>query len=144
WDCAIWDGARVDDEIAHALQVELELLQIFKRYENLRYPDRDGIDRPLFRCEFDATYDLARQIANRQPTTFAHEFPAWPKRLSLVLVDEMHDLNLAMFKILRGLLDSTGARFCGVGDYDQVIHATAGAERRFMSKDIDLGERRGV
>ncbi|MBW8830534.1 MAG: ATP-dependent helicase [Burkholderiales bacterium] len=144
WDCAIWDGARVDDELAHALQLEPEFLQIFKRYENLRYPSRDGIDRPLFRCEFDATYDLARQIADPEPTTFVHEFPAWPKRLALVLVDEMHDLNLAMFKILRGLLDSTGARFCGVGDYDQVIHATAGAERRFMSKDIDLGEGRGV
>lgn len=144
WACAIWDGARVDDELSHALQVELEFLQIFKRYENLRYPARDGVDRPLFRCEFDATYDLARQIADPEPTTFVHEFPAWPKRLALVLVDEMHDLNLAMFKILRGLLDSTGARFCGVGDYDQVIHATAGAERRFMSKDIDLGEGRGV
>ncbi|MDB5820166.1 MAG: ATP-dependent helicase, partial [Rhizobacter sp.] len=137
-----WAGAVVDESLVDALDIEFEMLELFSTYEELRYPPHDGIDRPAFRCALDATYDLARLLANPEPTTYLQEMPAWPNQLSLLLVDEMHDLNLAMFTIMRSLLDSTPARFCGVGDYDQVIHTTAGAERRFMDRDVDLGERR--
>jgi DNA helicase-2/ATP-dependent DNA helicase PcrA len=142
FDQQVWAGAVVDESLVDALEIELPLLELFSTYEELRYPPFDGTDRPAFRCALDATYDLARLLANPEPTTYLHEMPAWPTQLSLLLVDEMHDLNLAMFTIMRGLLDSTPARFCGVGDYDQVIHTTAGAERRFMDRDVDLGERR--
>ena len=40
----------------------------------------------------------------------------------MVLVDEMHDMNAASFRVLRELLDSTPCQFCGVGDRDQVIY----------------------
>jgi DNA helicase-2/ATP-dependent DNA helicase PcrA len=60
-------------------------------------------------------------------------FSRWPGALQLLCVDEFHDMNEAMFTILRRLLDSNPqASFCGVGDPDQVLHQQAGAEPRFM------------
>jgi DNA helicase-2/ATP-dependent DNA helicase PcrA len=48
------------------------------------------------------------------------------------VVDEMHDMNQAMFTLLRGLLASNRCFFCGVGDIDQVIHKATGADAQFM------------
>ncbi len=141
-DRARWDGVALDDDWALDQRVEPGQLRLFSAYEALRWPQRDGVDRPRFRAPFDATYDLACLLADPEPTTLLSEIAAWPRQLGLLLVDEMHDLNLAMFTVLRGLLDQHATRFVGVGDFDQVIHEVAGAERRFMAADVDLGGRR--
>ena len=43
----------------------------------------------------------------------------------MLLVDEMHDMNAASFRVLR-VLDSTQCQFCGVGDRDQSSTAPTG------------------
>lgn len=134
-----WDGLRLDADRAEDLGVELVLLRLFDAYERLRDPRTDGADRPRFRGEFDATYDLARLLADPDSDTPLAEMGAWPRQVAHLLVDEMHDLNLAMFTILRALLQNPATRFCGVGDVDQVVHAGSGAEQRFMAPDVDLG-----
>lgn len=143
-DLASWDGRSANAALAEDLEVEPEMLRLHLAVEHLRYPQREGSDRPRYRAPFDATYDLARLLADPEPTTWLHELAAWPRDLDTVLVDEMHDLNLAMFTILRTLLADRPTRFCGVGDDDQVIHASAGAERRFMDADTDFGPGRRV
>lgn len=142
-DQALWGGQKVSPALAEELSVDLDLLKLFVAYEDSRYSKRDGVDYPLYRWQFDPTYDLSWILAHPEPTTYLHEVPAWPRRVALLLVDEMHDLNVAMHAVLKALLTSNEtAAFCGVGDFDQVIHEAAGAEQRFMSKDVDLGGRR--
>lgn len=141
-DLAVWSGETISDDFAEDIGVDPTLLKLFKVYEDIRYAKRDGVDRPVFRWQFDATYDLAYLLTDPDPLTYLDELPAWPRHLRLLLVDEMHDLNFSTFTIMRRLLDTNDARFCGVGDFDQVIHEVAGAEQRFMSKDVDLGKRR--
>jgi DNA helicase-2/ATP-dependent DNA helicase PcrA len=141
-DLARWDGQTMSEDLAESLCVDQSLLGLFRTYEAIRYPKREGVDLPFFRCEFDATYDLALILADPEPTTYLDEILGWPRSLRMLLIDEMHDLNFAMYTIVRTLLKSNRARFCGVGDHDQVIHAVAGAEQRFMHKDIDLHGRK--
>lgn len=142
WDKAAWNGEGLIEQFADEIGIESSQLKLFQAYEDIRYPKRDGVDLPKFRWEFDATYDLARILADPDPNTYLNEVLDWPLNLDLLLVDEMHDLNASMFEIVRRLLDSNPqAHFRGVGDVDQVIHGTAGAEQRFMDRDIDLGQR---
>ena len=144
-DLLLWDGEAITSESAEdLLGVEHRLLRLFAAYEDIRRPPGDGSDRPLFRGESDATYDLARLLADPETDTPVHEMVRWPRDVEELLVDEMHDLNLAMFTILKALLQTRPSRFCGVGDFDQVVHQTAGAEQRFMDAQVDLGPGRRV
>ncbi|RZL11139.1 MAG: ATP-dependent helicase [Rubrivivax sp.] len=143
-DLAVWSGERLTPDLAEEIGVEHTVLRLFTAYEQIRYPGADHCDRPLFRWQFDATYDLARLLAEPEHITPLDEVRAWPWSLEEIMVDEMHDLNMAMFTLVKALLRTNPARFCGVGDFDQVIHAMAGAERRFMQDDVDLGAGRQV
>ncbi|AKJ28326.1 UvrD-helicase domain-containing protein [Caldimonas brevitalea] len=122
-------------ERALALDRDYTLLRIYAQYENV--VRRGGHpDRPVFRGPFDATYDLARLIHAGEPVEGT---PGWPTELRVLVVDEMHDLNQAMFFVLCELLDTNRAcYFCGAGDHDQVIHQVAGADVRFMQDELAL------
>lgn len=141
-DALRWEGIRLSPDSAEDLGVEHGLLRLFDAYERIRYPRVDGQDRPRFRAPFDATYDLARLLADPDSDTPIAEIPGWPHGLSQLLVDEMHDTNLAMFTILQALLRDSAISFCGVGDADQVVHTSHGAEQRFMDRRVELGSGR--
>jgi DNA helicase-2/ATP-dependent DNA helicase PcrA len=129
-------------ELADALGLPVHELRLFMACEDLRYPALDGVDRPHFRFEHDATYDLARLLADPETTTPLEELHGLPRHVGLLLVDELHDLNAAGHAILQGLLAvNSNAAFCAVGDEDQVVHAAAGAEQRFLQGGLDLGGR---
>ncbi|MFT7773741.1 UvrD-helicase domain-containing protein [Roseateles sp.] len=87
-------------------------------------------DRPEFRFLADGTYDLARMLLAGEIT----KDDAWLRQgLTLVCLDEMHDVNEAAFTVLKGVLAANPrAAFVGVGDRDQVIHTQTGAEAAFM------------
>lgn len=108
-------------------------LKILRAYEHLRR--RQGLDEEAaaFRFEGDATYDLAMRL-------LTHESIATPLRadLCLLVVDEMHDMNRAMFTLLKGLIQANPrAAFLGVGDPDQVLHNVAGAHAEFMGETFE-------
>lgn len=108
-------------------------LRVFYAYEHLR---RGGHpDRPAFRAPDDATYDLARLLLS-EDALLEGEHPV-ALGLHLVLLDEMHDTNRAMFTVLQQVLRQNPAAFIGFGDRDQVIHATAGADASFMGETFD-------
>ena len=123
-------GSATTPDFAAAIGCDYTLLKVFKAYERIR---RGGHpDHPVFRGPFDATYDLARLILDDDvPDTLS----TWPARVKMLMVDEMHDMNQAMFLILSKLL-GTHRFFCGVGDVDQVIYSAAGAEARFLGDEI--------
>ncbi|MBL8275491.1 MAG: ATP-dependent helicase [Pelomonas sp.] len=89
-------------------------------------------DHPDFRYPGDGVYDLARLLLNGE--MLAED--SWLQLgLSLVCVDEMHDMNRAAFTVLKAVLAANPrAAFVGVGDRDQVIHAQSGAEAAFMGE----------
>lgn len=131
------EGA-TDPAFAASLGCDYTLLKIFKAYERIR---RGGHpDHPVFRGPFDATYDLARAILDGE---LSESMAAWPQRVKMVMVDEMHDMNQAMHLILSKLL---GAHrfFCGVGDVDQVIYSAAGADARFLGDEIERTNARRI
>ena len=109
------DGPATPD-YAGDLGIGYTQLKVFRAYERIRR--RELADEPLFRGPYDATYDLARRLLEGDT---AASLRPWPRNLQMVLVDEMHDMNAASFRVLRELLDSTQCQFCGVGDRDQVI-----------------------
>ena len=87
-------------------------------------------DRPEFRFQGDATYDLARALMSGEIDAGD---TALRQGLTLICVDEMHDVNRAAFTVLKAVLAAhPRAAFVGVGDRDQVIHAQTGAEAGFM------------
>jgi DNA helicase II / ATP-dependent DNA helicase PcrA len=143
-DLLLWDDQKITPEICDDLGFDVELMRLFGAYENIRYPQGDHCDKALFRGPFDATYDLARMLANPQTSTPIAEMAAWPHHIHHLLIDEMHDLNLAAFTVLKALLRSTNACFCGVGDLDQVVFSLAGANACYMEKNVDLGPLRQV
>lgn len=126
-----------DEPLTPALADELGFsyltLRVRSAYEFLR---RGGHpDRPTFRFDGDATYDMARTVLEGDL-----EGPASPLNLGLALIvlDEMHDLNRAMFTVLKALLAANRrAGFVGVGDRDQVIHSQTGAQSSFMHEDFE-------
>lgn len=87
-------------------------------------------DRPEFRFQGDGTYDLARALLNGEVDAGDD---ALQQGLSLICVDEMHDVNRAAFTVLKAVLAANPrAAFVGVGDRDQVIHSQTGADAGFM------------
>lgn len=113
-------------------------LATLRAYENLRAGDvRRDTDVPLFRYLDDATYDLAKMLLS-DGNPFDDDSHPLALNLRLIAVDEMHDMNRAMFTVLRGLLDrNPKAAFIGVGDSDQVIHSEAAADSYFMRHGFD-------
>lgn len=108
-------------------------LRWLQAYELLRQRNDSNPDCPAFRGSGDATYDLACKIVRYELLDLDN---AWPQGLRLVIVDEMHDMNQAMFTVLEHLLLlNSRATFCGVGDRHQVLHWRAGADARFMQTD---------
>ncbi len=130
-DKLFWDGQRITPQVCDEQGFDFTAMSVLDAYERLRCPNR--ADLPDFRAPHDASYDLARQIEDPDQADWLDLFPRWPRHIQMLLVDEMHDLNAAMFAIVRGLLAvNSRCAFCGVGDVDQVLHAQAGADARFM------------
>lgn len=123
--------------LANELDLDYTTLKIFRAFEHIR---RGGHpDHHAFRAEHDATYDLACLLLDEDAYLGDDAGQGHPLDLGLhlVLVDEMHDTNRAMFTVLRELMARNQAAFVGVGDRDQVIHAVAGADARFMGEAFD-------
>lgn len=129
----------VTPDYAASIGIEYTQLKIFLAYERIRR--RENADRPLFRGASDATYDLARMLYDDESM---NDLKTWPFSMKVLVVDEMHDLNQAMFKVLQELLNTTSCFFCGVGDIDQVLHEAAGADAIFMGGAIESFTRRAV
>lgn len=121
-------------DLANELGFDYLTLRAFWAYEILR---RGGHpDHPAFRALHDATYDLACLLLDDE--AFVDLPQPLAMGLHLILVDEMHDTNRAMFTVLRHLLlQNPQTAFVGVGDRDQVIHAVAGADAGFMGDTFD-------
>lgn len=128
------DDEPVTPDYAARLGVEYTQLKIFLAYERIRR--QENAERPLFRGPSDATYDLARLLHDGETVTGLR---TWPGATTVLVVDEMHDLNQAMFRVLQELLNTTPSFFCGVGDFDQVLHEATGADARFMGDAIGQG-----
>ena len=124
-------------DVADELGCDYLSLRSLSRYEH----DRRGghPDHPAFRGPHDATYDLARWMLDLDNAPLAEGLPPCLQMgLQLLLVDEMHDCNRAMFTVLGQLLMlNPGCAFVGVGDRDQVIHGEAGADAAFMGHVFD-------
>jgi DNA helicase II / ATP-dependent DNA helicase PcrA len=141
-DRAKWADDYRLEEFAENFGVSRDILRLYSRYEKIRYDrESDDFDHAVFRSNFDATYDLAWLLADPEQRTPLHEMLSWPRHLNALLVDEMHDMNFAMSIIVKSLLATTSAQFCGVGDRDQVIFSNNGAEEKFMSRHADYGDR---
>lgn len=113
-----------NEEAADTIDVSLFHFLTFREYEKRRCGD---FDEPEFRGPFDSTFDLARRLEETPQLISA--FPSF----RLVLCDELHDLNEASFRILRGLLLRGNSNFVGAGDKDQVIYQTLGAHAQYLS-----------
>lgn len=126
----------ITPSLAQELGHDYLTLRVFSRYEHLR---RGGHpDHFAFRAPHDATYDMARALLSDEGfADAASGLHPLALGLRLVLVDEMHDTNRAMFTVLQHLLHQNPAAFVGVGDRDQVIHAVAGADASFMGETFD-------
>ena len=95
---------------------------------------------PAFRAEGDASFDLARYCLCSELSPASH---AVPGNLSLVLLDEMHDLNAAAYEVIKlAMKANPKAQLVGVGDRDQVIYGHDAADEKFMNPALlseDLG-----
>ncbi len=128
---ARWLGENIDTQLADNTGEDYTVLKVLERFEHLRRPSEE--EPPVFRSPGDATYDLASTVGDMSVALPQNMFSRWPGGLHLLCVDEFHDMNEAMFTLLRRLLESNvQASFCGVGDPDQVLHQKAGAEPKFM------------
>ena len=128
---ARWLGENIDTQLANNTGEDYTVLKVLERFEHLRRPSEE--EPPLFRSPGDATYDLASTVGDTSVALPQSMFSRWPGGLHLLCVDEFHDMNEAMFTLLRRLLESNAqASFCGVGDPHQVLHQAAGAEPKFM------------
>jgi len=126
---------------------------VFRAYEYLRRGrigaeevwrnEEDEIEKAeleaLYRLGDDPVYDLAMVLEAADPvfTDKSH-----PLKLStqFLFVDEAHDLNMAMFTVLRHMMNVNPVQqIFVVGDPDQVIHSDAGAERHFMTDTRGFG-----
>ena len=118
-------------------------LRVFGAYEALRAGEawRED-DAPVFRYIDDAIYDLAVMLGSAYAPFDEANHPL-SLGLKLIVVDEMHDMNRAMLKVLRGVIErNPDAQFIGVGDIDQVIHSEAAARPEFMREgfDVEIGK----
>ena len=117
-------------DYAASIGIEYTQLKIFLAFEKIRHANPE---KPAFRGVQDATYDVARLLHAGESLT---GYPHWPVALKVLVVDEMHDMNQAMFTVLKALLHTNRSFFCGVGDVDQVIHRATGAEAKFMRTEL--------
>jgi DNA helicase-2/ATP-dependent DNA helicase PcrA len=127
-------GERLTPAVAADIGLDLTTLHLFRAFEAVRYDPRE--ERAAFRSAGDPTYDLALALqADDPPFLDAHPLQ---RGFELVLLDEMHDTNRAMFTVLQHLLAcNPNARFVGVGDAQQVIHKLAGADAAFMRDEFE-------
>lgn len=128
---AHWSGESVNSTLAENCGENYTALKLLHRFERIRRISE--FEPPIFRTPGDACYDLACNIGDPDLPMPQDQLAKWPRNLWLICVDEFHDMNEAMFIVLRRLLESNPrAIFCGVGDPDQVLHQKAGAEAKFM------------
>lgn len=85
--------------------------RLFAAYERLRMDDCGDM---RYYAEGDCSYALAQE----EGLPFSAPYD-W------VLLDEMHDLDLASLNVLRHILSYSQARFLGAGDFNQHIEAQA-------------------
>jgi DNA helicase II / ATP-dependent DNA helicase PcrA len=94
---------------------------------------------PAFRSDGDASYDLARACVAGALPSLPLNGATIPADYSLVLLDEMHDLNAAAYEIIKLLMRENSADRCqlvAVGDQDQVIYAHDAADDKFMNAKL--------
>ncbi|WP_051303706.1 UvrD-helicase domain-containing protein [Comamonas composti] len=87
---------------------------LFFEYERARV---DTCGDVLYYAHGDCSYALACAVLDGQTL----DTPAY----DLVVLDEMHDLDLASLQVLRGLLQQSNGSFLGAGDFNQHIEAQA-------------------
>lgn len=94
---------------------------------------RDSIG-PKFRLEDDPFYDMACVLTADDPIYTADDHPL-KLGIALLLVDEGHDMNRAMFTVLQHLIEHNPiSQVFVVGDIDQVVHSDGGADKTFMQE----------
>lgn len=119
---------RMTPALADELGFGYLTMRVWQCYEFIRKGGHP--DHPEYRFDGDGAYDLARMLLNGEITA---DDGTLALGLSLVCVDEMHDMNRAAFTVLKAVLAANPrAAFVGVGDRDQVIHTQTGAEAAFM------------
>ncbi len=123
-------GQPITPDYAESIGMEYTQFRIYLTFEKIRMADPE---KPLFRGASDATYDLAHLLHEDSDVS---DCRSWPQRIKVVVVDEMHDMNRAMFSVLKEILATNRCFFCGVGDVDQVIHKANGADARFMRGEL--------
>ena len=121
----------VSPDYADSIGTDYTQLKIYLAFERIRCANPE---KPAFRGPQDATYDLACLLHDGESVRHAS---TWPQAVKVLVVDEMHDMNQAMFTLLRALLASNRCFFCGVGDIDQVIHKATGADAQFMRSALE-------
>jgi DNA helicase-2/ATP-dependent DNA helicase PcrA len=100
-------------------------------FEREEYRDSLG---PKFRLEDDPFYDMACVLTADDPVYTAEDHPL-KLGISLLLVDEGHDMNRAMFTVLQHLIEHNPiSQDFVVGDIDQVVHSDGGADQAFMQE----------
>lgn len=98
-----------------------------------------GDEPPAFRSDGDASYDLARYSLGGHIASGTSGSAAVPANYSLILLDEMHDLNAATYEVIKLVMSANRPERCqlvGVGDRDQVIYAHDAADEQFMNADL--------
>ena len=124
---------------------QLAVLQSYERLRlgliefrpgELKERARHGITSPLFRYEDDPCHDMAVQLRANDPIFDWDDHPL-RLNLQLILLDEGHDMNEAMFTVLQQLIHfNQGAQVLGVIDKDQVLHTRSGADAAFMTEEF--------
>jgi DNA helicase-2/ATP-dependent DNA helicase PcrA len=126
--------------------VDFTLAAVLQAHEALRCGSladeprafRDSL-APRFRLPDDPVYDMACVLGADDPL-FDHASHPLKLGARLIVVDEGHDLNEAMFTVLQHLVAVNPAeQVFVVGDRDQVVHADAGADAAFMGQRFEAG-----
>ena len=100
-------------------------------FEREEYRDSIG---PQFRLEDDPFYDMACVLTADDPIYTAGDHPL-KLGIALLLVDEGHDMNRAMFTVVQQLTEHNPiSQVFVVGDIDQVVHSDGGADKTFMQE----------
>lgn len=116
---------------------------VLREYERLRLEGRGGEPlearlAPRFRLPGDPVYDMVRLVEADEPLySGLHPLAGL---LQLVLVDEGHDINAALFAVMQHLIQQNPLRqLLIVGDPDQVLHSEAGADAAYMGEAFVRG-----
>jgi DNA helicase-2/ATP-dependent DNA helicase PcrA len=125
----------LNQRTADELNCSYAALLVFAAYERNRCFELGSSGEVInHRYLHDATYDMARYLeSDIEPW----QWDLHPMEMSLhsLVVDEMHDCNRAMFRVIKHLLDrNPNASMLGVGDRDQVIHSQHGSDSAFMGE----------